>query len=99
MLGFNCTGSPSIVSITFNRTVKALTCMSTGGPPATITWEKNDIPINDSFYQQSQRMVDAESATYDNVLFNDNVAIFVGNFTCQISNVRGMDSKVVHLNG
>ena len=44
-------------------------------------------------------MVDAETATYENVLFNDDVASFVGNFTCQISNVRGMAVKTVHLNG
>lgn len=87
------------MSITFNRTVKTLTCTSTGGPPATVTWGKNDMPINDSLYQQRQRMVDSETATYDNVLFNDDVASFVGNFTCQVSNVRGMAVKTVHLNG
>lgn len=60
---------------------------------------KNGTPINDSLYQQSQRLVDAETATYNNVLFNDDVANFVGNFTCQINNIRGTAIKSVHLNG
>lgn len=38
------------------------------------------MPLKDSLYQQSQRLVDAETATYDNVLFNDDVASFLGNF-------------------
>jgi hypothetical protein len=87
-------GSPEIVSITLNRTVKTLTCTSTGGPPSTITWEKNDMPINDSLYQI---IVDTERATI--MLMMIMVTIFVGNFTCQISNVRSMAVKKVHLNG
>ena len=35
--------------------------------------------------------MDAVEATYQSVLFNDNVTDFVGNFTCEISNVRVAD--------
>ena len=42
-------------------------------------------------YEQSQRLVDAVEATYQSVLFSDNVTNFVGNFTCEISNVRVAD--------
>ena len=55
--------------------------------------------VNDSLYQQSQRVVDTESATYENVLFNDDVANFVGTFSCEVSNVRDDASRTVELNG
>ena len=99
LININRTGSPSIASIMFNRTIKIITCTSTGGPPANVIWRKNDMPLNDSLYQQSQRLVDAETATYNNVLFNNDAASFVGNFTCQVTNVRGTAIKIVHLNG
>ena len=41
-----------------------------------------------SLYEQSQRLVDAVEATYQSILFNDNVTNFVGAFTCEISNAR-----------
>ena len=57
--------------------------------------------VNTSLYEQSQRLVDAESATYENVLFNDDVASFVGTFTCEVSNVRATVpvQETVELNG
>ena len=96
----SCTlGSPSITSVVFNRSSTTLTCTSTGGSPTTVTWKKNGAPVNKSLYEQSQRLVDAESATYENVLFNDNVANFVGAFTCEVSNVRGTIEETEELNG
>ena len=93
------TGSPSITSVIFDRNSTTLTCTSTRGPPTTVVWKKNTIPVNTSLYEQSQRLVDAESATYENTLFNDNVTIFVGAFTCEVSNVRGTNQVTVELNG
>ena len=93
------TGSPSITSVIFDRNSTTLTCTSTGGPPTTVTWRKNDVPINESLYEQSQRLVNTVTATYENVLFNDNVANFVGAFTCGVSNVRGTDEVTRELNG
>ena len=83
----------------FDRNSTTLTCTSTGGPPTTVTWRKNNIPVNTSIYEQSQRLVNAESATYENVLFNENVANFVGAFTCEVSNVRDAVEEIVELNG
>ena len=57
------------------------------------------MPVNESVYQQSQRVVHTENATYENILFNDNVANFVGPFTCEIGNVRGIAMETVDLNG
>ena len=93
------TGSPAITSLLFDRNSTTLTCTSTGGPPTTVTWRKDGQPIDETLYQQSQRLVNAERATYENVLFNSNVANFVGSFTCEVSNVRGRGEEIVELNG
>ena len=92
-------GSPSIISMVFDRNLTTLTCTSTGGPPTTVTWRKNGVLVNESLFQQSQRLVDAESATFENILFNNDVSNFVGTFTCAVSNVRGTNGVTVELNG
>ena len=43
--------------------------------------------------------MDAEEATYENIIFNDDIANFVGTFTCEVSNVRGRVQETVELNG
>ena len=55
--------------------------------------------VNDSLYQQSQRVVNTETATYENVLFNDDITNFVGTFTCEVINVRSTAQETVVLNG
>ena len=55
--------------------------------------------VNDSLYQQSHRVVNTETATYENVLFNDDVANFVGTFSCEVSNVRNSAEETLELNG
>ena len=92
-------GTPSITSLLFDRNSTSLTCTSTGSPPTTVTWRKDGQPINETLYERSQRLVDAESATYENVLFDDDVANFIGSFTCEISNVRGRVVETTVLNG
>ena len=82
------TGSPSITSFLFDRNSTTLTCTSTGGPPTTVTWRKNGVPVDLSLYEQSQRLMDAVEATYQSILFNENVTNFVGTFICEVSNVR-----------
>ena len=57
------------------------------------------MPVNTSVYQQSQRVVHTENATYENILFNDNVADFAGTFTCEVGNARGAATETVELNG
>ena len=54
-----------------------------------------------SLYEQSQQLVNAESATYQSILFNDNVTSFVDTFTCEVSNVRATipARETVELNG
>ena len=96
---YHITGSPSITSLRFDRNSTTLTCTSTGGPPTTVTWRRNGVLVNDSLYQQNQRVVNTETATYENVLFNDNITNFVGTFTCEVSNVRSTAQETLELNG
>ena len=77
-----------------------LTCTSTGGPPTTVTWSKNGVLVDDSLYWQNQRVVDTETATYENTLSSDEIHNFIGTFTCEVSNVRGTaQEQTVVLNG
>ena len=93
------TGSPSITALRFDRNNTTLTCTSTGGPPTTVTWRRNGVLVNDSLYQQSQRVINTQAATYENVLFDDNITNFVGTFTCEVSNVRSTAQETLELNG
>ena len=92
-------GLPSITSLLFDRNSSTLTCTSTGGPPTTVIWKKDDIIVNPSTYEQSQRLVNAESATYESTLFSDDVTNFVGTFTCEVRNARGTVEETVELRG
>ena len=89
--------------LTFDKTQQALSCTSTGGPPTTVTWRKNGQPltIDGTTYQQSQRVVNASIATYENILISVNISNFVGRFTCTVSNVRTTApvERTVVLNG
>ena len=90
-----------ISSVIFDRNSTTLTCASTGGPPTIVRWRKDGVLVNtsDSLYQQGQRLVDAESATYLNTLFSDDVANFVGTFSCEVSNARDSSEETLELNG
>ena len=59
----------------------------------------NGEQINETLYQQSQRLVNSETATYENVLSSNTIANFVGIFTCEVSNGRGSDTQATELNG
>ena len=82
-----------------DRNSTTLTCTSTGGPPTTVTWRKDGQPLNETLYEQSQRLVNSEAAAYENVLSSNNIANFVGSFTCAVSNARGGDTQTMELNG
>ena len=77
-----------------------LICISTGGPPTTVTWRKNGQPliIDGTRYQQSQRITDTTTATYQNIL-SSNAANLLGLFTCIVSNARGSANMSISTNG
>ena len=55
--------------------------------------------VNRSLYQQSQRVMDTETATYENILFSGDISNFVGVFTCEVTNARSVASDTVDLIG
>ena len=94
-----CAGFPSITSLIFDRNSTTLMCTSTGGPPTTVTWRRNGVLVNDSLYQQSQRVMNTQTATYENVLFSNDITNFVDTFSCDVGNVRSTAEDTVELNG
>ena len=44
-------------------------------------------------------MVDTTTATYESLLFNDDISNFIGNFKCEVSNVRATVGETVELDG
>ena len=57
------------------------------------------MPVNDSLFQQSQVLIDAQAATFQNLLHNNDISDFLGTFTCEVSNARGAVQESVELNG
>ena len=91
-------GSPSVTSLLFDRNTTALVCTSTGGPPTTVTWRRNDALVADgSLYWQTQIAMDSVTATYENILGADEIKDFTGTFTCEVSNIRGVDQRTLSL--
>ena len=78
-----------------DRNTTTLICTSTGGPPTNVVWKKNgtELITDGVIYQQSQRVIFTENATYENVLSSDHVSNFIGNFTCEVKNIRGSDNR------
>ena len=82
---------PNITSLTYNRENITLICTSTGGPATTVTWMNGNkiLRIDGSTYRQEQRILDRTHATYENILYSDDAANFVGVLTCIVKNARG----------
>ena len=72
--------------ISYNTTTGVVTCISTGGPVANLTWNKSG-----GSYSQSKIIVDTVSATYHNLLYisSNILSDYTGIFTCTVSNIRG----------
>ena len=92
-------GSPSITDLCYNQSTLALTCTSTGGPATTVTWTHNNDQITmDETNIQEQRIVNAAFGEYQNMLVINSEMLehYVGNFTCNVSNLRGnADSSII----
>ena len=78
-----------------------LICTSTDGPPTTVSWRRNEEPlvIDGVRYQQSQRIINTTTATYQNILSSNDRANLVGSFTCIVSNARGSANKSISTDG
>ena len=59
------------VSVQYDRTSQIITCTPTGGPATDVTWSKDNVNIRltmGDFYEYSQIIINATSATYENRL-------------------------------
>ena len=82
--------------IVFNRSALTLTCTSTGGPVRDVVWTRNGQLVSTG-YSLSQTVTDTETGMYKNVLRAVDLADLVGNFTCAVSNNRGVSNTMSFL--
>ena len=96
-------GSLTVTSLTYNDQPRTLTCTSTGGPATTVTWRRDGVVITlNTTYQQTKRLVDAVSDTYQTVLtINSSVSQddIVGTYNCTVENDREESSETVVVPG
>ena len=96
-------GSPTVTSLTFDDQSWTLTCTSTGGPAATVTWRRNGVVITlNHTHQETKRVVDPGNGTYQTVLTIDpsvGWSVIVGTYNCTVENVRGRSSQTVVVPG
>ena len=81
-----------------------ITCSSTGSPPTTVSWIRNKAVLknleSDGKYVASQKVIDRQSSTYDNILtIKGSYGDAVGDYICNISNSLGGDSVGKTING
>ena len=93
-------GYPNITSLTYNDQTRTLTCTSTGGPATTVTWRRDGVVITlSATYQQTKRLVDANTSTYQTVLTISPSSDIVGTYSCTVENDRGNSSGTVVIPG
>ena len=65
----------------------------------TVTWRKDGVEVGSEF-TQTQTITDTLSATYQHSLSSEDIANFVGNFTCQVEDTDGnMDQRSLFISG
>ena len=98
-----CAGSPSVTSLTYDEQSRTLTCTSTGGPAATVTWRRDGVVITlGGTYQQTKTLVDPVTGTYQTVLTIDpslDQRSIEGTYSCTVENDRGVSSETVVVPG
>ena len=79
-------GLLDIQNITYDTTTGVVTCVSTGGPVTTLTWNRRG-----GSYSPSKIVMDTVSATYHNLLSisGNTLSDYTGIFSCTVSNSRG----------
>ena len=96
-------GSPNVTSLTFDGQSRTLTCTSTGGPAAIVTWRRNGVDISrNASYKQTKRLADPVNGTYQTVLTIDpsvDQSDIVGTYSCTVDNARGESSETVVVPG
>jgi hypothetical protein len=78
-----------------------LTCTSSGGPATSVIWRRNSAVLpNNAMNQQTQTVIQTQTATYQNTLVIDSaVTDHDGVYTCSVTNARGYSNGVVGMGG
>ena len=93
------TGNLQITELVYNRTSLTLTCTSTGRPVDSVTWRRDGVEVGSEFTQM-QTITDTLTASYQHSLSSQDVANFVGNFTCEVRDVDfNIDSRTLLISG
>ena len=74
-----------------------LICTSTEGPATNVTWRKDGtaLAVDGITYQQTQTVINAMTATYQNVLaIAQSVSSIYGVYRCTVGNARGTSSAL-----
>ena len=89
-----------IDSLEFNRTSLTLTCTTCGRPVHIITWLKDGTVVGTEF-SQAQIITSTLTATYQHTLSSEDIANFIGNFTCMVEDAEGNSppSQTLGING
>ncbi len=94
-----------MTSLDINGSVSpfTFTCTSTGSPPTTVIWTKDnkEIVVDGTVFSLSRTVVNRTTATFKNVLtVDDEFADMIGNYSCSVANVFGRSEiKTIHLKG
>ena len=90
--------SPLVTSLGYDNQSRTLTCMFDRGPATTVTWRKDGAVITpNATYQQTTRVVDLVTGTYQTVLTIDSSvrqSDIVGLYNCSMENNRGRSSAM-----
>ena len=92
-------GVPTVSSVSTSGL--SINCTSSGGPATTVTWRRNCAVLpNNATYQQTQTVIQTQTATYRNTLVIDSaVTDRSGVYTCSVTNARGYSSGIIGMGG
>ena len=94
-------GLLSISGITYESALQTVICTSTGGPVTSVTWSRDNVPIDitdRTTYQHSQVVTDTSTATYQSSLtFVDKSATLSGTYHCSVSNARRTVGNMIEI--
>ena len=93
LLKYFHTGAVTAKGLVFDKDQQALTCISTGGPPTTVSWIKDaqTIDVDGNTYRQIQTITDSINATFMTTIFINTTLDqnkIVGNYSCIVNNSR-----------
>lgn len=86
--------------VIYDPDTNSLVCTSFDGPATVVMWKKNGKLLTNT-YQQNQRLLFTENATYENTLNipDDNIANYDAKYECLVANSRGNGSSTISLEG